>query len=200
MRAPTRKSAKNRRPSAAKRRPVAVKRQTTAAKRPPVAAKRPPRAASRTRVTSIMTRDVAVVRPDLSLDSLAELLLARDLSRLPVVDDQERPIGMVGKTDLVREQHDRGETEEAPGPPLLHGRRGLTFIEPGMHVERNDGTTVGDVMSRKVLSLSDSSTIEEAARLMASHHVHGVPVISPEGKLVGFLSSMDILAWLAGPR
>ena len=94
----------------------------------------------------------------------------------------------------------RCDTDEVPGPPLLQGRRGLTFIEPGMHVERNDGSTVGDVMSRKVLALSDAATVEEAARLMATHHVHGAPVVSTEGRLVGFLSSMDILAWVGGLR
>ena len=38
------------------------------------------------------------------------------------------------------------------------------------------------------------------AELMVSRHVHGVPVVQKNGELVGFVSTMDVLAWLSGLR
>lgn len=57
--------------------------------------------AAATRLRDVMTPVVTCVTPDLSLDSLTELLLERGISGVPVVDEEGRPIGVVSKTDLV---------------------------------------------------------------------------------------------------
>lgn len=57
-------------------------------------------------VTAVMRTAVVTVRADLPIAQLAELMLARDLSRAPVVDDGGRPIGMVAWSDLARAGRD----------------------------------------------------------------------------------------------
>ena len=51
-----------------------------------------------------------------------------------------------------------------------------------------------------MLSVREDATVSRAAELMVSRHVHGLPVVARDGGLVGFVSTMDVLAWLAGLR
>jgi CBS domain-containing protein len=146
--------------------------------------------ATKTPISRIMSVPVVTVRPELSLDSLRQLMLVRGLSRVPVVDDAGSPLGIVSTTDLVIEEHDRGdEIQEETSSPAL----------PGFHLHA-DGKSVGDVMSRAVFSLPESASVAQAAEALVAHHLHGAPVRSASGALVGFLSSSDVLAWLAGLR
>lgn len=159
---------------------------------------RPPlEQATQTPVSEIMTREVITVRSELSVESLMQLLLDHDLSRVPVVDEEGRPIGMVSKTDLLLDRHDAGDTAQEGLPPLP-AAGGVRYREAGFHVHEEPTRTVGEVMSPTVLSLKENATVANAAEVMAVHHVHGLPIVSKGGKLLGMLSSIDILAWLAG--
>ena len=55
-------------------------------------------------------------------------------------------------------------------------------------------------MTPTVLSVPQTATVEQVAELMVSRHVHGLPVVDSKGELAGFVSTMDVLAWLAGLR
>ncbi|HET7787831.1 MAG TPA: CBS domain-containing protein [Myxococcales bacterium] len=146
--------------------------------------------AADTPVSRIMSRDVITVHAGTSLESVIELMLARGLSRMPVVDERHRPVGIISKTDVVEESHDRDDLEELP----RRGEEGR-----GFHLHR-EGATVDEVMTPTVLSVPDTATVEQVAELMVSRHVHGLPVVDSRGELAGFVSTMDVLAWLAGLR
>jgi CBS domain-containing protein len=53
--------------------------------------------------------------------------------------------------------------------------------------------TVEDVMTRDVITVSPATPIHEAASLMVKHRVSGLPVIDPEGHLVGIISDGDLI-------
>jgi len=149
--------------------------------------------AATTPISTIMSRNVTSVRSGTSLDVLAELLLARGLSRVPVLDVNGRLIGIVSKTDLVKQTHEAGDTlEESPLDASLADVRGL-------HVH-GEGATVDDLMSQPVTAVGESTSIQRAAQLMVGSQVHGLPVVTGSGELTGFVSTMDILAWLSGVR
>ena len=52
---------------------------------------------------------------------------------------------------------------------------------------------VSDVMTRRIISVSSEATILEAIKLMLKHHIGGLPVIGPGGKLVGIVTESDFL-------
>lgn len=143
-------------------------------------------AADQTRIVDIMTRGAVTVSPDLGIEPLIELFLERGLSRAPVVDDGGRLIGMVSKTDVVIDQYQRDDTEVDQS-----GAGG-----PGRHVYAERGF-VRDIMTPVAFALPDTTSVGEAARRMIADNVHAVPVTSG-GKVVGILSSMDVMAWVAG--
>ena len=168
---------------------MATPRAKATAKRGSTAAKTNAGTASGTPVSKIMSREVVTVRSGTSLDSVVELMLLRGLSRVPVVDEKKRPLGIVSKTDLVEDSHAKGDVLEETAP------RG----ESGFHIHVEAGI-VDEVMTKTVVSVDEDASIEQVAELMVSRHVHGLPVVNAKGELVGFVSTMDVLAWLAGLR
>ena len=134
-------------------------------------------------VDEVMTRDVVSVRPDTSVETLAELMLEHRISGLPVVDGAGRLVGLVSKTDLVRAQNSDGEADSAVLPRGVH---------------EVSGATVADLMSPRVLCVRTGAQLSEAARLMVDAGVHRLPVISRGGALQGMVSTSDVVRWVAG--
>jgi len=143
-------------------------------------------AADHTRIADIMTRGAITVRADLGLEQLVGLFLEQDISRVPVIDDDDRAIGFVSKTDLVFDQHERGDTEVSQ----------LGASGRGQHAHEVSGL-VRDVMTPVAFTLPATTTIGEAARRMLADNVHAVPV-TEDGRVIGLVSATDIMAWVAG--
>ena len=68
-----------------------------------------------------------------------------------------------------------------------------------MDVELSDVILVGDVMHRKVRSVTPDTTLAEAARMMTRYHLGSIPVLSEDGEVLGMVNGRDLLA-LALPR
>lgn len=152
--------------------------------------------ANQTLISEIMTADVICVSPDLAVEALTAMFLERNISGAPVVDDAGRPIGVVSKTDLVREQQDAGDDQELER--LVIRRQGYEVeLGPGFHTERITRATVGEIMMPIAFTLPETASVSRASALMALEGVHRLPVVSEDGKVVGILSAMDILRWLA---
>jgi CBS domain-containing protein len=56
---------------------------------------------------------------------------------------------------------------------------------------------VDDVMTPLAMALPDDATVSQAAALMASERIHRVVVVSPDGRIVGLVSALDVLRWMA---
>ncbi len=134
-------------------------------------------------VRDVMSREVIAVNPDTSLQTAAELMLEHGISGMPVVDEQGQLLGMVSKTDLVR-QRLTGEDADS------------VTLPSGQHVM--DGTTVEDVMTRHVLLVPEKASLTDAAKIMVNAGVHRVPVVTSQGVLAGLVTTSDIVRWVAG--
>ena len=122
----------------------------------------------------VMTRAVVSVRPEQPVDEALQLLVENAVSGLPVVDAEHRPVGMLSRADLLEEHLDA----------LLVGEGG----QPAR---------VRDVMTGHALTLPETASVREAALLMGNYAVHRVPVVDASGRLVGIVSTLDVLRWLA---
>jgi CBS domain-containing protein len=121
-------------------------------------------------VTVVMTRDVTCAARDLSAKALARLIVETRIGCVPVVDEGGHPIGMVTKRDLV-------EQLLTPSP--------------------SQGETAYQLMMPIALSLGSHATVAHAAALMAFEDIHHVPIVADNGVLIGIVSSMDVVRWLA---
>jgi len=133
---------------------------------------RVPTIADLVRLTEIMSRNLTCARGDLDADSVAELMIANRIGCVPVVEESGRPIGMITKQDVVEQ---------------------LVAVVPDDLTPR----TAEELMMPLAITLPETATIAHATAMMASEDIHHVAVVDREGRLIGVVSSMDIVRWLA---
>ncbi len=132
-------------------------------------------------VGALMSRDVICVKPDVPLEDLVPIFLERRMGGLPVVDDEDKPIGVVSKSDVVK-AYAEGRL-----------RRGeLDSFDPTM-AEAPRAVTAADVMSPIGCVLREEEPIARAAEVFAAAGIHRAPVISAAGRIVGVITTFDLL-------
>jgi len=134
-------------------------------------------------VRDVMSDHPVRVRADSSLQDAARTLVRIGLGALPVVDDEDRVLGMVSEREVIR-----------------HLLTIQAFTGPDARVAspRTPGSrTVRDAMTRQVLCVAPGQSLAEVASLMSNRDVDRVPVVR-EGRLVGFLTRGDIVRKLIG--
>jgi CBS domain-containing protein len=132
-----------------------------------------PALADRTPISALLSSNVYCVRQDVSVQALASLFFEEGLSGVPVVDKGGEPIGVVSQADLVRHHYEGGTASHRPP------------------------STVGDIMTDVSFTLNEGASVSQAAALMALESILGIPVVDRRGQVVGALSSLDVLYWLA---
>jgi CBS domain-containing protein len=151
----------------------------------------PSRAAT---VATIMTRMTYCVRPEVSIETLASLLLDHRMSGVPVVNEEGQPVGVVSKTDLLRHLHERGDTPETEE---TRPSADIAALGPGFHATRVDVTKVADIMMPVVFAIEQDVRIVEAAALMAGEGVHRLAVVDDKLAVIGIVSTLDVVRWVA---
>jgi CBS domain-containing protein len=134
-------------------------------------------------VRDIMSLRPRSIGPDTPLRAAVLDMRRAGVGALPVVDDDNRVIGLLSEGELLRHllSHYLPRAGGQPsGPPSASTRR-----------------TVRDVMSRRVLCVSPHQPLAEVASLMLNKDVERVPVVR-DGTLVGFLTRGDIVRKLIG--
>jgi CBS domain-containing protein len=146
---------------------------------------------------SVMSTQVVAVRPDVSLEALADLLLDRVIGGAPVVDSGGRPLGMVSRTDLLDERFIASGTREALSTGERRPSADPTESDPSVHVQAVPCDTVADAMTRGTLTVPEEAPVAKAAALMAVRGIHRVLAVSDDGKVVGILTAGDVARWVA---
>ena len=118
------------------------------------------------KVEELMTTDVGACRPFDSVDRSAKVMWERDCGSVPVVDQEGRAIAMLTDRDICM-------------AALTQGRP-LGEIH------------VSSAMSRRLWSCRPQDDVKEAEQTMRAQQVRRLPVIDPDGKLVGLLSISDL--------
>jgi CBS domain-containing protein len=146
-----------------------------------------------------MTTNVITVDPDMSVQAVAQLLSERGISGVPVVDAANHLVGIVSEGDLLH----RVETGTERRPERLTGRRRSWWLNTiGSHQElardylKSHGRTAEDVMTRDVVTVTDTTELADVAMLLETKRIKRVPVLR-DGKLVGIVSRANLVRALA---
>jgi CBS domain-containing protein len=132
-------------------------------------------------VKEVMTRWPVVVEPGTTAREALRLLDEHTIAAMPVVDAQERVVGVVSDADLVRDAVAGGPRAPAASPPT---------------VPRQRSRTVGELMSRPV-TVDGDADVSEAVALMTSRALKSLPVVDDERRPVGVLSRGDVVHLVA---
>jgi CBS domain-containing protein len=125
-----------------------------------------------------MTTEVATIEKSASLKDAARILIERNISGLPVVDEQGNLIGIVTEGDVLHQES------------LRHP---ATTLKSFFQAKESRALSVEQAMTKKVKTVDEAADHTEAARLMESSGVKRLPVTNSDGRLVGILSRSDIL-------
>jgi CBS domain-containing protein len=151
-----------------------------------------------TRASDIMTRGVITVTPETTVHELAQLLSERSVSGVPVVDAANRVLGIVSEGDLLHRTETGTECRTA-------GRRARWFDALASEQAlarayiKSHGMRVADIMTRNVISVEETTPLDEVANLLETHRIKRVPVIR-DGQLTGIISRANLVRVLAATK
>lgn len=132
------------------------------------------------------------------LDELAFIMLDQQIGGAPVLDENDRPVGIITKTDVLRELRDISNISRTAWHPF--GLSNSSDADPTLDLELLATRTAIDAMTPIVYWLPEDADISQAAALMAYEHVHSIPVVNKSGRITGIVSTLDILRWFARRR
>lgn len=139
------------------------------------------------KVTSCMKRNVVSVHAMTTIREAANIFVKKHIGLLPVVDDDNKPVGAIGIRDMLTLElpdfvtiladvdfvHDFGAVEDTRPSAKTLNKTVKTLMKPAFTVEEDCG-------------------LLRAYALMLQYNLHDMPVVSKEGKLVGITSRVDI--------
>ena len=121
-----------------------------------------------------MTSHPVTVGPDVSIAEAMELMKQEKVRRLPVIDKNRKLIGLVTHTDLVH---------ASPSKVTSLSMWEISYLLAQVKVK--------EVMAKNVITTTEDTPLEEAARLMADHKIGSLPVMRDD-LLVGIITESDI--------
>ncbi len=143
------------------------------------------------RVRDVMTTSVITVDRITPYKEIARLLTEHRISGLPVLTMGRHVAGVVSEADLLAVEdkparRDRAAAAAGQRPWLPRRRHPVALV-------------AGDLMTSPAVTIHPDATIPGAARVMNANHVRRLPVIDPEGKLMGIVSRRDLLSVFLRP-
>jgi CBS domain-containing protein len=139
----------------------------------------------------VMTSKVITVDENASVTTVAKLLAERGISAVPVVDSENRVIGMVSEGDLLHRAETGTERRQSWWLEMMASTNRLA----GDYIKSHSGN-VKDVMTRDVLSVTETTSVADIAILLETNRIKRVPVLR-DGKLVGIVSRANLVRALA---
>ena len=138
-------------------------------------------------VGDVMTRSVISVRSWTPLKEVAQLLVERRISGMPVVDDDGALLGVVSEGDfLMKEQ----------GFQAIRHRPLARFFgeshESRSRQAKVQAVTAGEAMTAPAVTIASSRHVTEAAAVMTTRGINRLPVVD-DGRLVGIVTRADLV-------
>ena len=138
-------------------------------------------------VRDVMSKDVVTVHAGTSLPAAAELMVAKKVSGLPVLDVEDRVVGILTGADFMSAMNIEGAGIANPLETLVRKRR----ARKGM------GTIVDDIMTRDPITIRAEDTLEHAVQRMDRNKVKRLVVTDNERRVRGIVSRSDMVKLFA---
>ncbi|MEV5889113.1 CBS domain-containing protein [Nonomuraea fuscirosea] len=145
------------------------------------------------KVENVMTTDVAAVNENASFHTVAELLISRGISGVPVLDDDNRVLGVVSEADLLAKEEFKERYYGDDYRPPLRARIRHSAGSEGSGYRKSLGESAGALMTSPARVTTPDAAVVTAARLMDRYGVKRLPVVDAGGRLVGIVSRRDLI-------
>lgn len=142
----------------------------------------------------IMTTRVETLRQRDTIHYALMMMAENDISAIPVVSADGKCIGIISQRDIIAEARDKGLEDSAKSPASLGL---LNFGAVALDELTNE--RVEDMMSNKVIKVHADDSVTDIADKMLEQNIHHLPVVGEDDRLLGIVSTMDILGGLRAP-
>ncbi len=149
-------------------------------------------------IKDAMQKNVIKFKATDSIIEVAQILRDNKISGAPIVDEENKVIGIVSEGDIIRllEVHSPRINLILPSPLdliELPVRMKYEFDEIAEDMERASSVLIGDIMTKNVVKVHENDSISDAAELIDSKSVNRLPVVDDNGKLLGIVTRGDII-------
>ena len=129
-----------------------------------------------------MTTDVITIRPETTLTEAAALMREKAIRRLPIVNEDGKLVGILSQTDVMAAR---------PSDATTLDIWEINYLLSRLKVEK--------VMTAQPYTVYPDSSLKDAAQLMVTHKIGGIPVVDDKNAVVGIITESDIfrvlIAW-----
>ncbi len=135
--------------------------------------------------TDLMTKSVLLINQEMELEEAAALLAEKHISGAPVVDHQEKIVGIVSEKDFLREMGFGTE------PSIM--QIATYCLQNKSHLMRKlHNRTVGDIMTRPPITGIPEMTIDTVSTLFVDRKINRLPIVDKNGLTVGIVTRTDL--------
>jgi acetoin utilization protein AcuB len=126
-------------------------------------------------IESWMTKEVVTLTPDRSMMKASKLMKEKNISRIPVVDEQGVLLGIVSDRDIK---------EASPSKATTLDMHELYYLLAEIKLK--------DIMTKTPFTVKRTDTVEKAAVIMHSKNVGGLPVVDDDDRVIGIITDSDV--------
>ena len=137
----------------------------------------------------IMTTDVITAKSATTVEELARILIEHKISGAPVVDDGNKLIGIVTEHDLIK------KNKRFHIPTMIRLFDAYFLLDSDKvedDIKKMVAITVDEICNKKVVSVTEDSTLEDIATIMSEQNIHLLPVLKDD-VVVGIVGKADVV-------
>ena len=139
-------------------------------------------------VKDVMTTQVVAVRLNATYKDMAARLREFRVSAFPVLDDNDKVVGVVSEADLLAK-----EALEYSAPRVMGG------ILHGREKAKAAAVVAADLMTKPAVTIGAREPFSQSAKLMYSRKRKRLPVVDDDGHLIGIVTRADVLGVYSRP-
>ena len=143
------------------------------------------------RAKDIMTTDVIVANKNDIIANVANLLIKEKIGGLPVVDEENKVVGIISETDIMKKE------SHVDSPSMLNFIQGIIFLDDMKKFEDEmraiAAYKVEDLMSKDIITVNENDTFDYVANVMINKSINRVPVVDENNFLKGIICRYDII-------
>ncbi|MBX5223135.1 MULTISPECIES: CBS domain-containing protein [unclassified Rhizobium] len=139
---------------------------------------------------SVMTTDLITVSPETTVAEAARCMLIHHITAVPVVDADNRPLGLVSEGDVMRHFGSQFQSKRAQWLRML--AEGEKLAPEFLAEIRLNQQHVREIMNETIIAADEEASLAELADLMLKHRIKRVPILR-DGVLVGIVSRADVV-------
>ncbi len=148
-----------------------------------------------TQIRAVMTTPAVSVCQSDTVRDLIHKMVEGQISSLVVVGDDNQVVGMVSASDLLKVVLATEQTLDSDYPHYDDCLWAVDLIQQKLGSDK-----VSEVMSEVIITVAAEDSVQRAAEIMFRDHLHHLPVVETDGRLVGMLSSQDFVKFVVGLR